>query len=315
LRTVSQPLAGGERGMRPEKVDAALVCPLCMGRVRGSELRCLECGRGYNVGDRGDFRLAQGETIARRSTYRRPECDEKKIPLRLEAAARRPRNSYSGPIPVHLTRSQLSYLPSGRSGDVVLDLGCGHGIHRRVLEALGYTYYGVDYEGEAAMDLVDAHALPYADDTFDLVIAIAVLEHLAMPLQAVREVFRVLRPGAYFVGTAAFLEPYHDLSYFHMSHLGVWFLLMSGGFEVEVISPIAKWDVMRAQVAMEMPASVLQPAAWAGSMMFRAWLELYGWLGRRIARRRERYAREALLARHAGAFFFVSKKSHAGAAR
>jgi hypothetical protein len=50
-------------------------------------------------------------------------------------------------------------------------------------------------------------------------------------------------------------------------------------------------------------------------MMFRAWLELYGWLGRRIARRRERYAREALLARHAGAFFFVSKKSHAGAAR
>ncbi len=41
----------------------------------------------------------------------------------------------------------------------------------------------------------DATKLPFGDDTFDVVLAFHSLHHIARPLVAVREMFRVCRPG------------------------------------------------------------------------------------------------------------------------
>lgn len=41
----------------------------------------------------------------------------------------------------------------------------------------------------------DVHALPFADDSFDIVHAHQVLQHLADPVRALREMRRVVRPG------------------------------------------------------------------------------------------------------------------------
>jgi ubiquinone/menaquinone biosynthesis C-methylase UbiE len=51
----------------------------------------------------------------------------------------------------------------------------------------------------------DAHAMPFPDESFDLVVGRAILHHLDFDL-ALREIHRVLRPG----GTAIFLEPLGD---------------------------------------------------------------------------------------------------------
>jgi SAM-dependent methyltransferase len=48
----------------------------------------------------------------------------------------------------------------------------------------------------AAYPAVDIHALPYPDDTFDLVVHSDTLEHVANPIRALEECRRVLRPGA-----------------------------------------------------------------------------------------------------------------------
>jgi SAM-dependent methyltransferase len=48
-----------------------------------------------------------------------------------------------------------------------------------------------------------AEALPYVDDTFDLICSSWVLEHLAEPQRAFVEVARALRPGGHFI----FLTP------------------------------------------------------------------------------------------------------------
>lgn len=47
----------------------------------------------------------------------------------------------------------------------------------------------------AAYPAVDMHAMPYSDDTFDLVVHSDTLEHVANPIQSLEECRRVLRPG------------------------------------------------------------------------------------------------------------------------
>jgi SAM-dependent methyltransferase len=85
----------------------------------------------------------------------------------------------------------------------VLEVGCGEG---RQLTVLGDRFPDADLVGLDLPDLeleeawtgVESHMvqasalqLPFADNTFDLVLALEVLEHLSDPPQALREISRV----------------------------------------------------------------------------------------------------------------------------
>lgn len=307
----------GANGADPHRLDpvAAPRCPDCRSalQAQASGHVCPGCGHLYpRSGAQRDLRLPSGRTVPYEMRYAPLPYDrDLPIPLALEHPASPTRNTYRGEIPSHLTAAQVSYLPAARPGDRVLDLGCGTGLHRPVLEALGYRYLGADYSGAAAQDLVDAHALPYGDAMFDLVVSIAVLEHLAHPLLALGEIRRVLKPGHPFIGTCAFLEPFHDNSFMHFSHVGLWQGLVAAGFEVEVVMPIRGWDVFRAQVEMGPGARLPGPVARLLSFPLTAATGLYASLARRVGSGATRHATHHVRARHAGAFFFVA---HAAAA-
>lgn len=100
-----------------------------------------------------------------------------------------------------------------RPGQTVLDVGCGPGTITADIAALVApgrvtavdTSTGVlDRAAEAAAErgvdnvaftTADVHCLDFPDDSFDVVHAHQVLQHVGDPVQALREMRRVCRPG------------------------------------------------------------------------------------------------------------------------
>ncbi|WP_031171226.1 class I SAM-dependent methyltransferase [Streptosporangium roseum] len=104
-------------------------------------------------------------------------------------------------------------LPHLRPGMSLLDVGCGPGtitvdLAERIApgvatavevtaEALALAHAEAERRGRSTIEfaVADAHALEFPDDTFDVVHAHQVLQHVGDPVQALREMRRVCRPG------------------------------------------------------------------------------------------------------------------------
>lgn len=73
----------------------------------------------------------------------------------------------------------------------------------------------------------DIHNLPFEDNSIDAIICIAVLEHVEEPQKAVREMYRVLKPGGYCYIFAPFLYYYHPMP----GYYGDYYRFTRQGFE------------------------------------------------------------------------------------
>jgi SAM-dependent methyltransferase len=155
-------------------------------------------------------------------------------------------------IPNGITKELATYIPKARSNSsLMLDLGCGDARHKQNFTEAGFKYVGLDYYSNQATLLGDAHALPFQNECFDFVFSRSVIEHLQYPLLAMNETYRVMKPNSKFIGSAPFLEPFHN-SFCHFTHLGLLNCLESAGFTVEHISPHPTWDVLTAQASMSL---------------------------------------------------------------
>jgi SAM-dependent methyltransferase len=100
--------------------------------------------------------------------------------------------------------------PHLRDGMTVADLGCGHGRLLQVLAELPIQLqlHGCDLSPVLAQNskravpkadvrVADLEALPYGNAVFDAVFSTEVLEHLLDPKTGLREIHRVMKPGAF----------------------------------------------------------------------------------------------------------------------
>jgi SAM-dependent methyltransferase len=300
----------GLRRPCPAALLARLMCPACGGLVEKTDhgVSCILCRISYSYVSEGalDLRLAQPRHVNLSYELGRdlPGCDfELGAPL---PPVTRQVDFTGVPLP-HISPALVSYVPKASSSEsLMLDLGAGgEGIHRPLAQRAGFLYVGVDYYWPTVDILGDAHALPFVDNTFDFVMAIAVWEHLRFPLLAIREVARVLKPGGRFIGTVAFLEPYHSNSYFHHSHLGTYNVLTFGGLDVIGLAASAEWSVLTAQASMTLfpgiPDAMSRALVWPLAQVHKAW-----WRVRRPGHELRRI-RETT-----GAFEFVAHKPSGG---
>jgi SAM-dependent methyltransferase len=105
-----------------------------------------------------------------------------------------------------VANSAAYLLPHLRPTDRLLDVGCGPATITAELATLVGEVVGLEATAEAVevaragapgleVLLGDVHGLDLPDDSFDVVHAHQVLQHVADPVQALREMARVCKPG------------------------------------------------------------------------------------------------------------------------
>ena len=97
-------------------------------------------------------------------------------------------------------------LLNARAGEALLDVGCGPGLLLATATARGLAAHGIDVahtaltmarSSVAGAELVRGSALelPFADQTFDLLTCLGVIERLRDRAKVLREMHRVVKPG------------------------------------------------------------------------------------------------------------------------
>lgn len=142
------------------------------------------------------------------------------------------------------------------AGKHVLEIGCGNGADGAMFALSGARYTGIDLTAEA-VDASRRHFaaeglagefrqensqhLSFADESFDIVYSFGVLHHTPVPNQAIREVYRVLKPG----GTARIML-YHRRSFnYYVRILGY----MRARMLLKIASRVGRWEADRRRAA------------------------------------------------------------------
>lgn len=143
-----------------------------------------------------------------------------------------------------IEESVQAFARSLPAGARLLDAGAGEAQYAPLFAHARYV--GVDLAiGDPGWDyrrlhaIADLEQLPFPDAVFDAALHAVTLEHLPRPAEALRELARVLRPGA----TLLLLAPQewevhqapHD--YYRYTRFGLEHLLSQAGFRVEEITP------------------------------------------------------------------------------
>src|SRR5262249_20314844 len=84
---------------------------------------------------------------------------------------------------------------------------------------------------------LDAAALPFRDNSFDVVLLSEVIEHVSEAPLVFREINRILRPGGSLLLTWPFICPLHEVpkDYARYTEFGMENMLRASGFRIEVI--------------------------------------------------------------------------------
>jgi SAM-dependent methyltransferase len=155
----------------------------------------------------------------------------------------------------HLHDKWLKKFASVYLSGRLIDIGCGSKPYTELLAAYVDEHLGIDHleslHDKSRVDLFGtAYNLPAEDSSFDSAICTAVLEHLEEPEQAIRECWRVLKPGGVAIYSAPFIWHLHEepRDFYRFSKNGLKYLFTKAGFEVLEIKALSGFWVTFGQL-------------------------------------------------------------------
>ena len=176
-----------------------LRCPTCGARFETDELDTrltCEAGHGFPI-HKGIPRFVEEDAYTSSFSYEWQRFSKTQLDSLTRRTDTRDR-----------LQASLNFPLEELKGKLVLDAGCGMGRFAEIVQHYGGEYVGMDYSfaidaaSANAAHLPDTHfvqgnifKLPFADNTFDLVISLGVLHHTPNPREAFRSLPRVLKPG------------------------------------------------------------------------------------------------------------------------
>lgn len=121
----------------------------------------------------------------------------------------------------------------------LIDIGCGTKPYKDLLAPYVTLHIGVDHlasmHEKSNIDQVGtAYQIPADNASFDSAICTAVLEHLEEPEQALRECYRVLKPGGVAIYSVPFIWHLHEepRDFYRYSNHGLKYLFEKVGFQI-----------------------------------------------------------------------------------
>lgn len=133
-----------------------------------------------------------------------------------------------------------------KKGDKFFDVGCGRGEFARGFKSLGLEVSGMDREkGNSEMlngiDFklgdIESNSFPFSDQKFDFVFSKSAIEHLQMPDNFIKEIYRILKPGGRIIVMTPDWQSQRRIFYDDYTHVhpytktGLRDLLKAHGFE------------------------------------------------------------------------------------
>ncbi len=123
----------------------------------------------------------------------------------------------------------------------LLDVGCGKKPYAKLIRNVDF-YIGLDVpttmHGIAKLDVIGtAMALLFQVGTFDSILCTEVLEHLPEPLIALKEMYRVTKPGGMLLLTVPLSEQLHEEPYdfYRFTKYALEHLLGQAGWQIQKI--------------------------------------------------------------------------------
>lgn len=191
--------------MERKKFEKYLICPICRSKLRQNDRKYICIGHNH------EFQMAGNVPILLK------ENDRIKFSREI-AQAERMQREFKSPVyrrGINIVKtvigSSLSLPPSIKTEKILkksmqnLSLNLGSGVSKG-----DSLQINLDVAPLNSVDVVGtAENIPFEDNTFSLVKNIALLEHLEGSEVAVREMYRVVKPGGYVYTVMPFMLHFH----------------------------------------------------------------------------------------------------------